>query len=437
MWNQSPLFLFAGGGTGGHLFPGVAVAEELLTRLPAARVLFAGSDRDVESAIVSSAAFRHVALPSPPSTLLRRHPLRFAVQYLRARRKARQIVAEHQPAAVIGLGGFASVPLVVEAHKAGVAVVLLEQNAVAGRATRRLARLANVVCHAFRPAGPNGKSGANAVVTGNPVRRSIAALADHRDQRTQCEPLTTHHSELVEESWRMLPASACSADAGSVRHGESPIIHTLSPLTTHQNLLVLGGSQGSAAVNEAVLSAVEELREQLAGWSIVHQCGPNDGDRLEAAYRRLGIAHVVQPFFDDMPRRYAAAGIAVSRAGATTLAELACTGVPAVLIPYPNAIYDHQLRNAEIFAAAGAAEIVPQQRTAAETGRQLASALQPLLRGRDDRRRRAAAMGALAAPDAASRVVDCILSAESLVPPASTGAPHFAPSPVSAMRPDA
>ena len=373
MVDNSPTFLFAGGGTGGHLFPGIAVAEELLARIPNAQILFAGSERDVEAAIVKAAGFRHVALPSPPSTMLRRHPLRFAMQYLKACREARRIVAETRPAAVVGLGGFASVPLVTAADKLHLPIVLLEQNAVAGRATRRLAKLADVVCHTFASAVPRGRAGSNAVVTGNPVRAAIAGL------------------------------------------GEAP------------TLLVLGGSQGSTAVNDAVLVAAERLRDRLRDWEIVHQCGPRDADRIVAAYRRLELAHVVQPFFDDLPQRYRSAGIAVSRAGATTLAELACAGIPAVLMPYPHAVHNHQLRNAEAFAAAGAACIVRQQRSAVESGQHLAAALQPLLCDGEQRRRAAAAMRELAVPDAAAKVVEHILAAASLsLPGVAVGAPHIA-----------
>jgi len=372
MADKSPTFLFAGGGTGGHLFPGIAVAEELLARIPNAQILFAGSERDVEAAIVKAAGFRHVALPSPPSTMLRRHPLRFAMQYLKACREARRIVAETRPAAVVGLGGFASVPLVTAADKLHLPIVLLEQNAVAGRATRRLAKLADVVCHTFASAVPRGRAGSNAVVTGNPVRAAIAGL------------------------------------------GEAP------------TLLVLGGSQGSTAVNDAVLVAAERLRDRLREWEIVHQCGPHDGDRIVAAYRGLELAHVVQPFFDDLPQRYRSAGIAVSRAGATTLAELACAGIPAVLMPYPHAVHNHQLRNAEAFAAAGAACIVRQQRSAEESGQQLAAALQPLLCNAGLRRRCAAAMRRLAVPDAAANVAGHVLVAASLsLPAVRVGAPHI------------
>lgn len=394
MPDDLPTFLFAGGGSGGHLFPGIAVAEELLARIPAAQILFAGSDRDVEAAIVQSAGFRHVALSSPPSTMLRRRPLRFVVQYLRACREARRIITESRPAAVVGLGGFASVPLVTAAAKTGVPIVLLEQNAVAGRATRRLARLAIVVCHTFAAAVPKGRSGRNAVVTGNPVRAAIVGVH----------------------------ASACVRDA--TPGGKD----TLKRELQRPALLVLGGSQGSTAVNAAMMAAAESLREQLVGWKIIHQCRPHDGERIAATYRRLEIDHVVRPFFDDVPQRYAAADVAVSRAGATTLAELACAGIPAVLVPYPNAIHDHQQRNAEVFAAAGAACIVRQQRSADETGRQLAAALRPLLADGEERRRRAAAMRVLAVPDAASRVADCILSAAS-IPQSSSAAhrPHFTP----------
>ena len=402
MVDNSPTFLFAGGGTGGHLFPGISVAEELLARIPNAQILFAGSERDVEAAIVKAAGFRHVALPSPPSTMLRRHPLRFAMQYLKACREARRIVAETRPAAVVGLGGFASVPLVTAADKLHLPIVLLEQNAVAGRATRRLAKLADVVCHTFASAVPRGRAGSNAVVTGNPVRAAIAGLVNG----VGC-PEFNFPLKAVD---RLVDAG------GKLNSGH------LTP-----TLLVLGGSQGSTAVNDAVLVAAERLRDRLRDWEIVHQCGPRDADRIVAAYRRLELAHVVQPFFDDLPQRYRSAGIAVSRAGATTLAELACAGIPAVLMPYPHAVHNHQLRNAEAFAAAGAACIVRQQRSAVESGQHLAAALQPLLCDGEQRRRAAAAMRELAVPDAAAKVVEHILAAASLsLPGVAVGAPHIA-----------
>jgi len=365
-------FLLAGGGTAGHLFPGMAVGEELLRRLPSARILFAGTDREVEHSLFCHSGYDHVALSSPPSTLLRRRPFRFLFQYRQALQDAAGLIRNCTPSVVIGLGGFASVPVVTMAKRHGVPVVLLEQNAVAGRATHRLSRLADRICHAFAEAVPPGRKGRRCIVTGNPVRRAIAALATRNPQR----PMDDNH-----------------------------------PVT----LLVVGGSQGSVAVNAAVLTALEHLRDELQTWRVVHQTGPHNRSQVIAEYERLGIDYVVQPFFADLSAWYATADVVVSRAGATTLAELACVGVPAVLLPYPQAVRDHQRRNAAVFADAGAAVVVEQQRELTATGLQLAEVLRRLLQNSGERRRRSSAMRRLARPDAAERVTVEVLQTAGLM----------------------
>ncbi|MFQ5731690.1 MAG: undecaprenyldiphospho-muramoylpentapeptide beta-N-acetylglucosaminyltransferase [Planctomycetaceae bacterium] len=385
---SSATFVFAGGGTGGHLFPGIAVAEELRRRLPAARMLFVGTERDVERRILIDAGFEHVALSSPPSTWIRRKPLRFVTRYWAARRAAGSLLADRQPIAAIGLGGFASIPVVMAASRLGIPIVLLEQNAVAGRATQWLARRADVVCHSYADAVPDRRLTANAVVTGNPVRRAVAQLATHPN------------------------ITAVNA-------------HPRAHARDQQTLLVLGGSQGSAAVNDAVLRAAEQLCGEFAGWRIIHQCGPHDRDRLAAGYGRLDIAHEIAPFFADLPQRYALADVVVSRAGATTLAELACTGLPAVLIPYPDSVRDHQRLNAEVFARTGGAVVVEQHRHPDRTGRELTVALRSLLTEPVERAKRSTAMRSLARPPAAAEVAQRILHVAGIMP-AAPMPPHFA-----------
>lgn len=387
-----PTFLFAGGGTGGHLFPGVAVADELRRLIPKAGVVFAGSEREVECKIVATAGFEHHALSSPSSALIKRRPLRFLLGYRRACRQAKSLIAERQPAAVIGLGGFASVPLVLAARKLQVPIVLLEQNAVAGRATSRLARLADSVCHSFIAAVPRGRRGRNCVVTGNPVRTEIAKLTDN--------------------------LSSYSA-------------------SRHPTLLILGGSQGSTAVNAAVTACVDNLKTELTGWRIVHQCGPRDVEEIRTRYQVSRLDFEVRPFFNDLPARYATADLVISRAGATTLTELACAGIPAVLVPYPNAIRDHQRLNARVFAEASAAVIVEQQRDHVRTGSHLAEVLRRLIRDTSVRQTMATAMRALAKPNAADDVARVILDTAGVAIPKhcepTLRPPHFEADPATAQ----
>lgn len=358
--NDPPIFCFAGGGTGGHLIPGLNVARELQQRYPQAVVQFLGSGRSQEQGLVATAGFTHHALPSESLTTARRRPWEFLWRNWRAMRQARMLFQECKPTAVIGLGGFASVPPVVAARRMGIPTVLLEQNIIPGRATRWLCRRARSVCVSYAASADHLPAGVKVEQTGNPVHPDIAALvaSSHTDDR--------------------------------------------------RVLLILGGSQGASAVNRAVLMAVEILQEQLAAWTIVHQTGINDWRDVEQEYQRLGIEHTTSPFFSDMPQRYASAGLAVSRAGATTLAELACAGCPTIAIPYPHAADDHQRLNAREFVTTGAAEIVEQQSAPDQTAELLAKEISRLLA--DDARRLEMrhAMHSLARPLAARDVADVI-----------------------------
>lgn len=356
--------LFAGGGTGGHLFPGIAVARALHRVEPHARCAFAGSERTVELALAAEHGLEHHALRIEPSTALRRNPLRFAWRYWRARRDAARLIAELRPQAVVGLGGFASVPVVAAAGAANVPAILLEQNAVPGRATRWLASRAALVCLSFEL--PEGAIRASRTrMTGNPVRSEIAAFADEN-----------RRAHGVDEA---------------------------------RTLLVLGGSQGAAALNEAVPRALASLGETACGWRIVHQAGAGNEEGVRAAYLAAEIDAEVAPFFSDLPRRLAEATLAVSRAGGTTLAELACAGLPAILVPYPGAIADHQTANARHFERAGGTRIVNQSTELSETAAGIAAALGEIVSSAGALLEMSRAMRSLARPRAADDVAAAVL----------------------------
>lgn len=357
-------FIFAGGGTGGHLFPGIAVAEELLRREPEARILFAGSEREVERRILSSRGFAHVSLPVESTALLRRRPVSFAWRNLRALLAARRLLKTESPSAVVGLGGFVSFLPARAAIRRGIPLLLLEQNAVPGRATRRLCRSAAAIGSAYSEAlALLPRTAATARVTGNPVRRDIAALHEQ-----------------------------------GARHRNAAAM-----------LLVLGGSQGAVALNEAVLLAASRLPAELAGWQIVHQTGEGYDATVRARYEELGLRARVEPFFEQMAALYHGADIVISRAGGTTLAEIACAGCPALLVPYPHAVDDHQRRNAEVYESAGAARIILQQESPAATADRLESELRRLLDEAEALDAMRTAMRALARPQAAGEVVDLLL----------------------------
>jgi UDP-N-acetylglucosamine--N-acetylmuramyl-(pentapeptide) pyrophosphoryl-undecaprenol N-acetylglucosamine transferase len=351
--------VFAGGGSGGHLFPGIAVAQALAARERPVKCVFVGSSRSVERQIVLDHGFEHVALPVEPSSTLLTRPVRFASSLWQSAQAASALLPQCGASLVIGLGGFASVPVVWAARLAGLPLVLLEQNVVPGRATSWLCRRANLTCLGFSDAARRLPRTAAHLVTGNPVRRPIAELA-----------------------------------SGSP-NGD-----------TRRSIVVLGGSQGSLALNEAFVGCVERMPQQFADWRIVHQTGARDAERVRGRYKNCGIQADVAPFFDNPVELYRAAGLAVARAGALTLSELACAGVPAVLIPYPKAIRNHQRLNAYAFEHVGAARVVRQSRDPEKTCSHLHEELAALLPNSELRGRMTRAMRSLARPDAAAVVAD-------------------------------
>ncbi len=350
-------YILAGGGTGGHLFPGIAVAECVTERHPRARVLFVGSDRPIERDILAETPFDHHRLPSVSFDSAGRHPLRFAARTWRAYRAASRLIEEVCPQAVIGCGGFASAAPILAARKRGVPFLLLEQNVIPGRATRWLSRLGGTVCLTYERTASLLPASVQPVVTGNPVRCDIARLAGH----------------------------------AAPRQG--------------QTLLVLGGSQGAKRINDLMLAVAADRRAALDGWRIIHQTGLRDEERVRLGYSAGNIEATVSAFYADMPGLYEQADVVVSRAGGTTLSELACAGLPSVLLPYPHAVANHQWHNAELFRAAGASILVDEWADDSRAVPHFAEAVGSLLSDPTLRQTMCAAVSKLACPDAADTVV--------------------------------
>lgn len=371
-------YLFAGGGTGGHLTPGLAVAAELKRTEGECRILFVGSDRPIEQQMIAGAGYPHVALPVESLQSLLRRPLRFLWRNWQAYRQCKALLRAERPATIIGLGGFASMPLVMAAIRSGLPAVLLEQNTIPGRANRTLCRAADAVCVAFEESRPHFDRACPIVVTGNPVRGDIVEAGN----------VPKRFSERL----------AATDDQPSNDDPGKPV------------LLILGGSQGAAGLNDAIAHMLRGAPETWRRWRIIHQAGSAQCQSLRSIYSELGLDCDVAPFFSDMAECYARATLVIARAGATTLAELACTGCPAVLVPYPHAADNHQLRNAELFSQRGAARIVAQAADPAETARALASSIESLLHDRSALTAMSEAMRALARPDAARNVVQVLQS---------------------------
>lgn len=353
--------IVAGGGTGGHLFPGLAVVEELRRREPSLEVLFVGTARGIEARLLPARGEQ--------LELLEVRPLkgRGAGELLRnlgvipsAMGRAASIIRRFQPDLVIGVGGYAAGPVLAAAAALGRPTALLEQNAHVGLTNRLLSPMVGRAYVTFpETAGRFPKKRVR--VCGNPVRRAFVDAA----RRAVTDP-----------------------DGFEARA---------------RTLLVLGGSQGARALNETVPEALARIGVGARGLSVVHQTGEAMREQVEAHYARLGVeAHVVA-FIDDMARAYADAAVVIGRAGATTVAELCAVGRPSVLVPYPHAADDHQRRNAEALAAEGASICVIEDDLSPES---LTAALAPLLTDRERRRAMAEAARRSGRPDAAAAIVD-------------------------------
>jgi UDP-N-acetylglucosamine--N-acetylmuramyl-(pentapeptide) pyrophosphoryl-undecaprenol N-acetylglucosamine transferase len=347
--------LVAAGGTGGHLYPGIAVADELVRRDPRVRVVFAGTPRGLESRIVPRAGYALELLPILPlngvglgRTLLGLLALPFGLV------RAFGLVLRLRPAAVLGVGGYAGGPVALVAAALGVRTVILEPNAKPGFTNRVLRPFVDAAACAWEDA--RTFYGQKGVLTGNPVRGGFASL----------------------------PAKA----AGPVK-----------------TVLVFGGSQGSRVLNEAMTAALPHLPgpDRLR---LVHQTGPAQQEAVAAAYTHARREAEVVAYLDDMEGRFAAADFVVSRSGATTCAELQAAGKAAVLVPFARAADDHQRVNAKAMEAKGAAVVVEEN---ALSGESLARAMGGLL----EDEARLQAMGrsarAMSRPDAAAHVADLLV----------------------------
>ena len=312
----------------------------------------------------------------------------FVVENLASYLAAGRFLRDEHVAAVVGLGGYASVPMARAAARRGMPLVLLEQNAVPGKATRWLARRAALVCTAFGETGGLLRCRCPVRVTGNPVRAGFRAVS--RSER----------KEVAEEQNSAQP----TPPSGSTELAEVPI-----PLPPAQ-LLVLGGSGGARSLNENVPRALYKVRGQMAGWKIVHQSGEADLEATRTLYAKLDLPATVVPFLGDMPAALAATDLAVCRAGGTTLAELAAAGVPAILLPYPHAADDHQAANARAYAARGGSITIDERDVPGRLDDQLADMLCFLLANDGLRERMSAAMCELARPNAADDVAELVWS---------------------------
>ncbi|MBN2371242.1 MAG: undecaprenyldiphospho-muramoylpentapeptide beta-N-acetylglucosaminyltransferase [Vicinamibacteria bacterium] len=346
--------LIAAGGTGGHLFPGVAVADELRRRSSAVRVVFVGTPRGLETRLVPQAGYELALLPIRPLNrvgfgrfLIGAAALPWGLV------RAAALVARLRPQVVLGIGGYAGGPVVLAAAMLCIPTMVLEPNARPGLANRLLRPFVRHAACAYDEA--LGFFGRKGVLTGNPVRADFTRL--------------------------------------SPRKIGSPM-----------NLLVFGGSQGSRSLNRALVDALSFLPGADA-LRIVHQTGKALHEETNDAYRAAGRAAEVLPFLDDMPRRFAQADLVLSRSGATTCAELTAAGKTAILVPFDRAANDHQRINAYALRDAGAACVIEEREL---TGESLAFKIRSLMNRPSRLAEMAESARRLGRPEAAARIADLI-----------------------------
>jgi UDP-N-acetylglucosamine--N-acetylmuramyl-(pentapeptide) pyrophosphoryl-undecaprenol N-acetylglucosamine transferase len=352
--------IIAGGGTGGHLFPGIAIAEEFLRRNQDHRILFVGTNKGIEERVLGNLGFSLQTIDvegikgkgwMKSLAALMQIPISLMQSF--------RIIRGFSPELVIGVGGYASGPVVLAARLMGIRTAIAEQNALPGLTNRILGKMVDRVFISFAQTG-RWFHARNVTVSGNPIRQGFAA--EIKQSKAPGRPFT---------------------------------------------LLVFGGSQGARAVNRAMLEALDDLGTLRSRLRILHQTGSNDRDAVAGVYQTKGATAEVLPFIVDMAAAYQAADLLVCRAGATSIAEITAAGKAAILIPFPAAVEDHQTKNAEVLVQAGAAEMIPEKEL---TGARLAAAIKryyespQLLR---EMERRSAGLGNIRA---AADIVDACLA---------------------------
>lgn len=303
--------VIAGGGTGGHLFPGIAIAEEFLKRSAEAEVIFIGTKKGIEARLLETLGFK---LETIDVEGLKGRGIGALVkgiyQIPKSIWQSRRILKAFAPNIVIGVGGYASGPAVIAACFMGIPTAIAEQNAVPGITNKILGKFVNKIFVTYKQAAESFAS-QKVIVSGNPVRAAFAETKETEKQK--------------KDYWQ---------------------------------LLVFGGSQGAETINKAMVSMLPRLQKIKKSIHIIHQTGPRQANQIKHAYEKYSMKAQVLPFITDMVKAYKNADLIVCRAGATSLAEITAAGKAAILIPFPFAANDHQTKNAQAMAGAGAALIV-------------------------------------------------------------------------------
>jgi UDP-N-acetylglucosamine--N-acetylmuramyl-(pentapeptide) pyrophosphoryl-undecaprenol N-acetylglucosamine transferase len=367
--SPSETIFLAGGGTGGHLYPGIAVAEALRTVAPQLKPLFLCTQRPIDKTILEPTGFEFLQQPIVPLTRSVGGLLRFSRSYWETRDVVRKVFRERRPAAVLGLGGYAAGVAVSRASPRKIPAAILNPDVIPGRANRLLMPHVKAICCQFEATKEHvsGQHQSKLAFTGCPIRSDM----------------------------RQLP----TREAAASRLGLDPRLNTL---------VITGASQGAQTVNDAILESIGALK--LQGWQILHLAGKDHAGSVRAGYRERSIAAAVIDFTPAMADVWAVADLCVSRAGASTCAELTACGVPSILMPYPFHRDMHQRANARVLSDAGAALLLDDEKDAKKNAATLKPALESLLYDVPKRKSMSDAARSLGKGDAARAVAEVITS---------------------------
>lgn len=365
--SQPRTIFLAGGGTGGHLYPGIAVAEALRAQSPDIKPIFLCTQREIDRTILTPTGFEFLPQPIVPPLRSIGGLLKFWTSWRETKDLVKRAFREHQPVAVLGLGGYAAGVAVKYAAQKNLPTAIINPDVIPGKANQYLLRYARAMCCQF-----------------DATRQHVSPAHQSKIQVTGC-PIRSDITQLP-------PRDQAMARLGLTRRV--------------MTLVVTGASQGALTVNEAVLGSVSALN--LQGWQILHLSGKEHAESVRASYRELGIDAAVIDFTPAMADVWAVADLAVSRAGASSCAELTVCGVPSILMPYPYHKDQQQTLNARVLEQAGAAVLMEDVKDKKRNTERLLPILQSLLYDAPKRAAMSQAARSLGKPDAASAVASVI-----------------------------
>ncbi len=361
-------FYFAGGGTGGHIYPAIAVAEQIAGIESEAKIHFFCSTREIDKHVLGQTRFAYTALPAKGFSMRPKGLIEFIASFRESNRIARDVIRDGQEAVVIGAGGFVSASVCWVAHRLDVPIALLNVDFVPGRANKVLMRWADEVFVQFEEAGRYfAQRGVKANVVGCPLRSGFR----HPDPDAAKEQLDLDKQKKI--------------------------------------LLITGASSGAQNINKTICSLLEKVSVFADDWQIVHLTGMANYEQVLSDYRDARISHMVLAYFDDMPNLLAAADLVIGRSGAVSVAEYAAAGVPSICMPYPYHKDRHQYLNASKLVEAGAAVIVDDLPDEKDRTEWLWEELEELMKDDDKRHQMAEACRVVAQPEADVKIAERLL----------------------------